>query len=371
MQKLNVHYWLAVKAIPRLSIQKKLQLVQEHGLTGVFKLNSQQLQSMGLNNSQINAVINPNWLAISAIVSSSAACSSEIITFDNNRYPILLKQISDPPLVLFCRGNTTLLNREQIAIVGSRNASVYGKETTKTLASQLAERRLVVTSGLALGIDTYAHQGALIVENSTIAVVATGVDIVYPSRNRALFSEIIKKGGCIVSEFSPKTVAKAGNFPRRNRIISGLSKGVVVIEAEIKSGSLITARCAIEQNREVFALPGSIYNEMSKGCHWLIKQGAKLIENCADIYEELDISVDCGEDLFSEKKEQKKATQSLLNDSLLASVGYETTPIDLIVSRSGLSVAEVVKRLTILELSGLVTAVPGGYLKVNGSNNDV
>jgi DNA processing protein len=286
MQNINLGYWLALKFVPRLSIAKKRLLVQQFGIKSLFSVATAQLSQCGLTPAQIAAIRQPDWPRIEQIMQDSMQCSSEIICFDDKDYPQILKHIHDPPLLLFVRGNKALLNRSQIAMVGSRNASIYGKETTLKLAQQLAEQGLVVTSGLALGIDTFAHKGTLTLANSTIAVVATGLDQVYPTRNKTLFHDILTQGGLVISEFPPKTMAKAGNFPQRNRIISGLTLGVVVVEAAMQSGSLITARCAIEQNREVFALPGSIYQPLSKGCHWLIKQGAKLIEDCADIMEE-------------------------------------------------------------------------------------
>ncbi|MFT6208230.1 MAG: DNA processing protein, partial [Colwellia sp.] len=233
---------------------------------------------------------------------------------------------------------------------------------------QLANAGLVVTSGLALGIDGAAHQGTLSAGGKTIAVVATGLDQVYPVRHRLLAKNILDNDGAIISEFPPNTPPKPGYFPKRNRLISGLSVGVLVVEATIKSGSLVTARCAIEQNRDVFAIPSTINNPQAKGCHWLIKQGAKLVDNIADIVDELDLLPQRGLHLtINKEKEQrleKSQKQHLFNDSLLASVGYEITPVDMVVSRSKLPIDVVLTRLTMLELKGLVATVPGGYLRV-------
>ena len=199
----------------------------------------------------------------------------------------LLKEIYDPPLVLFIRGNVDLLTLPKIAMVGSRNATISGREIAHKFAGELSEK-FVVTSGMALGIDAQAHLGALHQKGYTIAVVATGLDITYPARHKTLQKNIIANSGLIISEFAPGMAPKAGHFPKRNRLISGLSSGVVVVEASLKSGSLITARCALEQGREVFAVPSSIYNAQAKGCHWLIQQGAKLVEGIADIVEEFE-----------------------------------------------------------------------------------
>ena len=377
MQKSNIHYWLALKLVPRLAIHKKLALVDSYGLTALFSLSKQSSSILtsahNLTPKQLAAFHQPDWQAIDEIISNSKRCHSEIIIFDDVAYPHLLKQIYDPPLVIFVQGNKDLLNKNQLAIVGSRSASINGRETAFEMAKQLVEAGLVVTSGLALGIDAAAHKGALTFRASTIAVVATGLDKVYPSRHRVLAKQIIEYEGAIISEFLPGTSPKPGHFPKRNRIISGLSEGVLVVEAALLSGSLITARCALEQNRDVFSIPSSIGNPQAKGCHWLIKQGAKLVEETADIIDELAFMDNSSLHLKQQRKSQlivnkeideKRLNKDLCVDELLASVGFEITPVDKVVSRSKLPVEEVLTRLTMLELSGLVVAVPGGYLRL-------
>ena len=375
MNKTNIHYWLALKLVPRLAIHKKLALVDAYGVEALFSLPvlSPLTSAHNVTSKQLAAFHHPNWSLIDSIINNSEACNSEIITFDNPLYPCLLKQIYDPPLVIFIQGNKKLLNQSQLAIVGSRSASASGRETAFELAQQLAKAGLVITSGLALGIDAVAHKGALASNASTIAVVATGLDKVYPARHRALAQQIITYNGAIISEFLPGTLPKAGHFPKRNRIISGLSVGVLVVEAALKSGSLITARCALEQNRDVFSIPSTINNPQAKGCHWLIKQGAKLVEDVADIVEELTIDNKSGLQLKKQKESQeivnkeidkKSKNNNLCVDELLASVGFEITPVDKVVFRSKLPIEEVLTRLTILELNGLVAAVPGGYLRL-------
>jgi DNA processing protein len=377
VEKSKTHYWLALKLIPRLAIHKKLALVDLYGLAALFSLpqnNSSVLTSAhNLTVKQLAAFHQPNWPFIESIVKASEACDSKVITFEDELYPQQLKQIYDPPLVLFVKGNYKLLNSLQIAIVGSRAASVNGREVAFDIAQQLSEQGVAITSGLALGIDAAAHKGALTTGMGTIAVVATGLDKVYPARHKPLVKQIQECQGAIVSEFLPGTSPKAGHFPKRNRIISGLSKGVLVVEAALKSGSLITARCAVEQNRDVFSVPGGIHNPQTKGCHWLIKQGAKLVENAADIIEELSIDEQSKLNLSHKQqslagklktKEKKNLNNDLCNEELLASVGFEITPVDKVVSRSKLPIEEVLTRLTMLELNGLVTAVPGGYLRL-------
>jgi len=385
VKKSNIHYWLALKLVPRLAIHKKLALVDTYGIDALFSLPALSLltSAQSLTPKQIAAFYHPNWLFIDEVINNSNLCNSEIVTFDNPLYPSLLKQIYDPPLIIFIQGNKQLLNQSQLAIVGSRSASVSGRETAFNLAQQLSEVGLIITSGLALGIDAAAHKGALTSNASTIAVVATGLDKVYPARHRALAQQIISQQGAIISEFLPGTLPKAGHFPKRNRIISGLSLGVLVVEAALKSGSLITARCALEQNRDVFSIPSVINNPQAKGCHWLIKQGAKLVEEVGDIVEELTFVNKSGlyfkqQQAKQHEVKQQKKSQSIVNkdtdqksennnlcvDELLASVGFEITPVDKVVSRSNLPIEEVLTRLIMLELSGLVAAVPGGYLRL-------
>jgi len=381
VQKSNIHFWLALKLVPRLAIHKKLALVDSFGLTALFSLPQKSpsilTSANNLTVKQLAAFYQPNWSFIESIISASKACNSLIITFDDALYPEQLKEIYDPPLVLFVKGNEQLLNNMQIAIVGSRAASINGREAAFDISKQLAEQGIVITSGLALGIDAAAHKGAITTLTGTIAVVATGLDKVYPVRHKPLAKLIIENQGVILSEFLPGTSPKAGHFPKRNRIISGLSQGVLVVEAALKSGSLITARCALEQNRDVFAVPSGINNPQAKGCHWLIKQGAKLVEQAADIIEELsadecsELHLNHGQQTLAEnladstvKKGEKNLNNDLCVDALLASVGFEITPVDTVVSRSKLPIEEVLTRLTMLELNGLVAAVPGGYLRL-------
>ncbi|WDE05354.1 DNA-protecting protein DprA [Thalassomonas viridans] len=357
-------YWLALKLVPRLAISKKLALVDRYGLQELFTASSWQAGA-DLTMPQIKAFQHPDWNRVKQITAASSLCQSNIIHYNSPQYPELLKQLPDPPLVLFVQGNSALLKKTQLAIVGSRFATAAGRDEATAMAQALGQQGLVITSGLAIGIDGAAHRGALLEKSGTVAVVATGLDKVYPARHRQLAQNILTNQGCIISEFEPGIPPKAGHFPRRNRLISGLSVGVLVVEAAMKSGSLITARCALEQNREVFAMPGTIHNPQSKGCHWLIKQGAKLVEECADIIEELDLSITSG--LSKEKKEKKEKTaqQDLFLDPLLASVDFEITPVDMVVSRCKLPTDVVLTRLTMLELRGLVSAVPGGYLRLN------
>ncbi len=368
--KSHIELWLALRLVPRLAINKKLALVTEVGIERLFQ-SELSLTSYPLTSKQYAAITLPDWQKVSAVIASCEACGCEIITFDDPNYPQLLKEIHDPPLVLFVKGNIGILNHSQIAIIGSRSSTASGRDMAQSFAQQLVEKGIAITSGLAIGIDAHAHRGCLNAKGVTVAVVATGLDTVYPIRNKSLAKEICQSGA-IVSEFPPGTPAKAGHFPRRNRIISGMSYGVLVVEAAMKSGSLITARMAMEQNREIFAVPHSIYNQQAKGCHWLIKQGAKLVEDAADIIEELEelaisrlyLNKEGSLSKLEEGELKENKKQDLCIDPLLASVGYEITPIDVVVSRSKLPTDIVLTRLTMLELGGLVTSVPGGYLRL-------
>ncbi|MBT0586652.1 DNA-processing protein DprA [Alteromonas oceanisediminis] len=288
-----------------------------------------------------------------------------VVCIHDDDYPPLLKQIASPPLVLFLQGNRALLTSHQIAIVGSRYTTHTGKTTAHQLAHSLAGRGITVTSGLAMGIDAAAHRGALAVGGRTLAVLGCGIDQIYPKRNHALYAEITKNAGLLVSEFFPGTSAKAEHFPRRNRIVSGLSLGTVVVEAALKSGSLITARMALEQNRDVFAVPGNIQSRNSEGCHYLIQQGAKLILNDEDILEEYQHLNLAGIQPYLEVT-KKSPTSGLASEALLASVDYDVTEIDVIAKRSALAVQDVLAQLLEYELRGLVASVPGGYVKLRG-----
>jgi DNA processing protein len=247
--------------------------------------------------------------------------------------------------------------------VGSRTPSPQGRENAKYFASHLSECGWTITSGLALGIDGLSHQGAMLGGFITIAVLGTAIDKMYPRRHIGLAEKILLNDGVIISEFAPNTLGRAEYFPRRNRLISGLSVGTLIVEAAIRSGSLITARCALEQNREVFALPGSIHSPMSAGCHHLIQQGAKLVTCVEDINEEFQHLI-LPSLTKKEDKLEKNMLQSLALDKLLDSVDFEVTPLDIVAQRSGIEVADVMSRLLEFELRGIVAAVPGGYIKL-------
>lgn len=282
-----------------------------------------------------------------------------LIDWFSAAYPEQLRAISHPPLALFVHGEPDLLQQPQLGIVGSRKASPVGLHSASHFATGLARAGIVVSSGLALGIDSAAHRAALS-ERTTLAVLATGPDIYYPPRNRQLQQQIAQ-GGLLVSEFPPGMTARRDHFPRRNRILSGLSQGILVIEAQRQSGSLITARLAAEHNRTVFALPGSIWDPAMAGCHQLIREGATLITAVAEILEELNFAPS---PIHTSDGTENKCSGSLANLKLLANVGNETTSVDTIIARSGLPVAIVTEQLVLLELEGHIVSVAGGYIKM-------
>jgi DNA processing protein len=279
--------------------------------------------------------------------------ANQLITFADSAYPRLLLEITDPPPLLYVKGDPGLLDRASLAVVGSRNATQQGRVNAQAFSRELSEGGFTIISGLALGIDAAAHTGGLAAASSSIAVVGTGLDIVYPARNRDLAHRLAEEGA-LVSEFALGTPALASNFPRRNRLISGLSRGCLVVEAALKSGSLITARYALEQGREVFAIPGSIHSPLSKGCHLLIKQGAKLAESSQDILEELGATA--GERVTTAIAPDEEAYEN----PVLAALSFDPVDFDTICERSGLTPDSASAMLLTLELGGVVSRLPGG-----------
>lgn len=284
---------------------------------------------------------------------------------DDPRYPPLLRDLPDPPLLLYVLGNVDVLSDPQLAMVGSRNPSPQGRDNAVAFAKVLAESGLTITSGLALGIDAAAHEGALAGKGPTIAVAGTGVDRVYPASHRELAHRIVAGGGALVSEFALGTPPMKHQFPQRNRLIAGLSLGTLVVEAALSSGSLITARQALEQGREVFAIPGSIHNPMAKGCHQLIRQGAKLVETAQHVLEELGALIPLTLTAPPTPVENPIDRDGLDAEQLqlLAEMGYDPVSTDELIARTGFGADVVAGMLLTLELNNVVAAVPGGYVR--------
>lgn len=339
-----------------------------------------ELLSFGFTHTQIKKIKAPPLPQIEkdlAWISSHNDC--QVMTLLDPRYPPLLLEISDPPILLFVSGDASLLNAPQLAIIGSRQATHQGKEIAFQYAKTLANKGLIITSGLALGIDAYAHQGAL-VSGKTIAVLGTGLALMYPRQHLGLSKQICD-AGALVSEFPPYSPPISTHFPRRNRIISGLSLGILVVEASLHSGSLITARLALEQGREVFAIPGSIYNSMAKGCHALIRQGAKLIDQVEDILEELPRLIPLSTPSNNPKADKPRKIAQVSSktpgfadkptpeldktyQNLLDCIDDSPTSVETIINRSTLTSGEVCAMLSFLESQHLISRLPGGYQKL-------
>ncbi len=346
--------WLKLGLVPGLgdaSVRKLLSVLGSpeqalaasySTLTGIVGENLARRIQAGCPPDAVKVAL--DWLASSVY--------HHLVTLADSAYPARLLQTFDPPTMLYVKGRVELLQQPAIAIVGSRNATPQGEANAEAFAQLLSQSGLTVVSGLALGIDAAAHRGGLAGGAGSLAVVGTGLDRVYPARNRALAHQLAERGA-IVSEFPLGTPALGANFPRRNRIISGLSLGCLVVEAALSSGSLITARLAAEHGREVFAIPGSIHSTLSKGCHRLIKQGAKLVESAQDILEELSLPT-------PSVAPATPAEAHSDEDPLLRHVSLDPEPIDSIVARSGMRTEAVLAGLLRLELAGLVAAVPGG-----------
>ena len=364
--------WIRLARATGIGARTTLTLLEHFGnADAICSASPARLRSAGLGNQAIEALAAVDEQAVAGDLQwLNGAGDHHLLTITDPGYPELLRQIPDPPAWLFLKGDPELLHHPQLAIVGSRNPTRGGRENALEFARELAGRGLGITSGLATGIDTAAHEGALAADGITLAVVATGLDRVYPASNRELAHRIANKG-LIVSEFPPGTEPRAGHFPSRNRIISGLSLGVLVTEATEKSGSLITARLASEQGREVFAIPGSIHNPLARGCHRLIRQGAKLVEQASDILEELAPCL-VTPTVPTETPDPATAALEEAPDEdyarLLDVVGYDPISIDEIIRQSGLTAEEVSSMLLLLELQGHVESISGNrFCRIDSS----
>lgn len=388
----EIKYWLALLRAPGIGCSRFMTLLSQFSAPREVFIAAKSHSSRHftarnnhLSDETLAYLRDPHWDIIENDLQWLSLENNGVMTIQDPSYPKLLREIHDPPPLLFYRGNPDLLNHPQIAIVGSRNPSSDGAETAFEFAKHLSNAGFAITSGLALGIDAATHHGALAARKLTVAVAGTGLDRVYPARNRDLAHEIARHG-VLVSEFAPGTAPLAANFPRRNRIISGLSVGSLVVEAAKQSGSLITARLAMEQSREVFAIPGSIHNPLAKGCHALIRQGAKLVETAGDIMEELiPLMRLMNNNLFCESPDHRPIPSTISggigNDAknqeviqflptadhqlLYAQIGYEPTSIDTLVERSRLTTEMVSAMLVELELKGCVTSNSGMYTRTH------
>ena len=358
--------WLRLTLVPGIGGETQRKLLTAFGLPGaVFSASRSELRRV-ISDKAIGLLLEtPNDDAVASAFAWAAGEDQHIVTLADPEYPQALLEISDPPTVLYVRGRLALLNRPILSIVGSRNPTAQGIQNAERFPAALADIGLTIASGLALGIDAAAHRGALATDGDTIAFIGTGIDRIYPARNRDLALEIGRRGA-IVSEFPIGTPVTAANFPRRNRLISGISRGVLVVEAAIQSGSLITARLAGEQGREVFAIPGSIHSPQARGCHKLIKEGAKLVETAQDVLDELAPSI-IGI-AASVPPREAAAPNHTSGNELLSCMGFEPCGLDELASRSGLSAAALSTELLHLELAGRIASLPGGLFQQLSAN---
>jgi DNA processing protein len=350
--------WLQLALTPGIGAAALRAMLRQFGLPQQVLDRRRSELSHYLGPEALQALDSPQVRdAVERALEWAAAPGRAIITLADESYPRLLLEISDPPAILYAAGRAQLLSSPALAIVGSRNASAQGERNAESFARSLSDAGYAVISGLALGIDAAAHRGGLAGASSTIAVLGTGIDTVYPRRNSDLADEIARRG-LLVSEFALGTAPAAHNFPRRNRLISGLAQGCLVVEAALASGSLITAKAAADQGREVFAIPGSIHAPLSKGCHALIKSGAKLVESAEDILAELGGFRPSG--FASTATASAPAAQGSPPQGLLQHMGHDPVDVDSLCSRAGLSAEQVCAELLRLELDGRVTSLPGG-----------
>ena len=374
-QSQDTYQWLTLNQIAGLGNAGICQLLAKFGSPqAIFSANYNQLKEIVSDAVAQQIQQGVNLDAIQATLDWLQKDNAYLVTLADSTYPKALLEISNPPAVLYAIGNLHWLNHPSIAMVGSRSSTPQGEKNAEDFATSLCNHGLCVISGMALGIDGAAHRGALKASGeacgATIAVVGTGLDIVYPAKHRDLAHKIAERG-LIISEFPLGTPSKAQNFPRRNRIISGLSLGCLVVEANVDSGSLITARLATEQGREVFAIPGSIHSPVARGCHQLIKQGAKLVESVQDILEEFNVSQLNSSAMLAPLKNMQLAISpnglmpdndqnTLEPNTVLAVIGFDPINFDTILTLTALTTEALSAMLMVLELEGKITTVSGG-----------
>ncbi len=360
----NLNYWVALNMIQGLGVLRTKKLLERFGsLESIFRAGRAELREVeGIGRELADRVV--TWKETVDVKKEFALAKehgADILTVDDEKYPQRLKEIYDPPSVLYVRGEMDGVDERAIAIVGTRHPSFYGRTITENLSKKLAMRGFIIVSGLARGIDSAAHRGALSVKGKTIAVLGCGVDKVYPPENKKLMDEIAGSGA-VISEFPMGTQPDKGNFPRRNRIISGLSLGVIVVEAAKNSGSLITAGAALEQGREVFAVPGKVDSPTSYGTHRLIKDGAKLVQDVDDIIEELGmLRTSPEEGSCVETQTENRVSPDLEDDEkkVYDILSSDPCQIDVICSRTNMPASKVSSILMMLEIKGVVKQLPG------------
>ena len=365
--------WLAIGRTGSCNGHAVLRGLEAFGsVGGLFEAGETELAVLGFSRTAVAKMRRVDWDAIRRERESLAGIGVSIVPIGTRQYPAPLAAISSPPPVLYCRGDPGVLDRAQIAIVGSRAATRGGRDRARALASELAACGLVITSGLARGIDAAAHRGALDVGGPSVAVVATGPDRIYPRSNAGLAHELLETG-TLVTERAPGTPPLPQNFPRRNRLISGLALGVLVVEASLRSGSLITARFAADEGREVFAVPGSVDSALSRGCHALIRDGAKLVESIMDVLDEIVHSDRLPRPVVvpplavAGDSSGTSANLGVSEQSVLDAVGHDPVTLDQLVGHTGMMANRLASTLLALEIDGWIEALPGcRYVRTTG-----
>jgi len=348
--------WLRLALAPGVGNTSLIRLLTAFGSPEAVLASGRSALTAHLSRAQCDALLaDPDPAQLEAAHAWLGQPGNSLMTLADGDYPKTLLEIADPPAILYCKGRRELLSRPGFGIVGSRNATPQGVRDAEAFAQALSDAGLTIVSGLALGIDAAAHRGGLAGAGSSIAIIGTGLDRIYPARNKALAHQLAEKG-LIVSEFALGTAPLPGHFPRRNRLISGLARGVLVVEAAPNSGSLITARVATEQGRDVFAIPGSIHSPLARGCHALIKQGAKLVESAADILDEL----------AWQQRLAPPVLPETLPDPVLDALDGAPATLDALAQRTGLTLDALSAKLLALELDGRIASLPGGrYQKIH------
>ncbi len=363
---------IALTLIPGLGSRRVKHLIQEcEDLERIFSLSKTQLRSYeGIGEASALAMLSfKDWHLVNEVIEQTEKTGARIITMADPEYPELLKQIYDPPILFWIKGNAEALSKPGVAVVGTRNATTYGKKQAVKISTALAREGLCIFSGLAYGIDTIGHQSALKEGASTVAVLGSGINNLYPKSNAEIANEIVESGGAVISEFPPDTVPDAGNFPARNRIVSGLSLGTVVIESGIKGGSMITAELALDQNREVFAIPHSLDSPSGTGCNYLIKKGAaKLVQVVDDILVELPISTYSKMAEITATEERIKSWHDFelddLSKKICEELEKEAVQIDNLAEKLNLNTSQLLVVLLQLEMQDIVIQKAGKIFEI-------
>lgn len=363
---------LALQLVPELGLRRIKLLLEKTGVedaSDIFQLKIHDLLRIdGFGRHVVQNILDfNNWGKVDKILEKTEKTGADFVSIDDAEYPELLRHIYDPPILLWIKGNKKALNLDGIAVIGTRRPGKYGVNQAGEWVKKLVENSLCINSGLAYGIDAIAHREALRARGKTVAVLGSGIDVIYPAKNSSLVYSMIEKGGAVITEYPPGTIPDAGNFPERNRIVSGMSHGVLVVESGIKGGSMITARSALDQNREVFVIPHTLENPGGEGCNYLIKTGqGKLVQNVSDILDEISVQTGDQPEVKSEPVTKKWESMDLDEESkkICTLFQKEVLHIDLISEKTGKPVYTLLPVLLELEMKGAVKQKAGKYFEL-------